>query len=131
MKRLLIRLLILVFAIALFSVGSTSACGPPEVCADISTSLAGTLDLDSITLEWSTDDETSSIIEYRLHRYNCALPSTCSTLVVTIGRQGSCGTVEDYDYVDTPPSPASSWSYYVEVLKTGGQPQCQIHTDPE
>ena len=110
---------------------SVAACGGSAVCSDTSTSLAGQLGSESITISWSTDAEDSTVDYYVLRRYDCSTPSTCSDFVATIYTLGSCNTNEDYSYEDEPPTPLSSWTYTVEIWRTNGTRACTVDVVPE
>ena len=107
----------------------SSACGSSEVCTDVSTSLAGQLGGEAITLTWSTDSEDSSVTHYTIYRYDCGSRVTCTTYVTTVNVVGSCGE-EDYSYVDDPPGDLEDWEYSVSVYG-GVIPYCTYFVDPE
>ena len=121
---------VLVVLLLSFGAASVRACGPTLVCADVALSFIGILNSDNITLDWSTDDEPSSVGEYRLYRFNCGTPASCSTLVTTVQMAGSCGTDQAYEFVDSPPLPLGQWLYYLEVRKADQLIQCQVFVDP-
>lgn len=123
--------MVLVLLVAAGSWTATQACGPQQVCSDVSTSFVGTVDSENVRLDWSTDEEDGSVSHYVLSRYDCGTPSTCTTVVTTIGRSGSCSTTKSYSYTDTPPSPVGSWTYVLQVVKTDNSTACAIFTVPQ
>ena len=130
MKSYVFTAALALFLALAFSGLSWADCGSSSVCSDVENSLAGSIEIEDITISWSTDEENSSIDYYRLLRYDCAQPETCSTVVATVNAVGTCNTLEEYDYQDTPPSTASSWSYVVEVWVDGSR-VCSYDVTPE
>ena len=107
------------------------ACGQSDVCSDVSQSLVGQLDIDTVTVSWSTDDEDSTIGSYKVFRYDCETPNTCMVSVTTVTAVGSCGSTEDYSIEDDPPSPAGDWTYVVEVWTSASVRACAVDVVPE
>jgi hypothetical protein len=132
MKRSRSSVGLLATAALLLAPGSSwGACGAQAVCGDVSSSLAGVIVLDTVTLTWSTDDENTSVASYKILRYDCSNPNTCSVDVAAVPRSGTCGTLKVYTYDDQPPSPVGSWTYTVEVWKTDGSRACAVDIVPQ
>ena len=110
---------------------SAVACGASEVCSDVSSSLAGQITIDLVTLTWSTDSENSSVTSYVIRRYNCGDPATCSTYVGTVTASGTCNVTQPYTFNNTPPAPVSQWTYTVEVWKSDGSRACAGDVVPQ
>ena len=125
------KTLILLAATALLLPSLGWACGASSVCGDATSSFYGEVILEGVRLTWNTDAENSAITSYRLKRYNCSDPSTCSVTVATINHTGTCGVNESYDYTDHPPSPVSSWIYTLEVRRADGTRACAIDVTPQ
>ena len=93
--------------------------------------LAGQIGVGGITISWTSDSETTDVDYYKVLRYDCGTPGTCSVDVETIDAIGSCGTGEFYSIEDDPPAPYSSWTYSVEVWRTDETRACAIDVVPE
>ena len=127
MKRICVTLLVLAGLIVAEEAG---ACSASAVCSDVSSNFVGSIDADNIVVTWNTDAELSTAVrEYRLSRYNCGTPETCTTNITTIQRRGSCGTTENYQYTDTPPTPLTQWTYKLEVIRPNYTIACAIHVE--
>ena len=107
------------------------ACGSVDVCADVSSSFWGDLGSQLVRVGWDTDEENSEVTEYKLYRYDCGTPSTCLVWVATINPRGNCTQTEYYTYDDDPPNPDDSWTYRLQVIKTGAVQACEYDVDPE
>lgn len=103
------------------------ACGPTAVCVDTSSSVTGTVIIEGVRVSWSTDDE-SGVASYKVRRFTCNDPSTCSTLVTTVTPVASCGTNHDYEVIDTSPGDAIGWT--VEIWAGAFTRTCAIDVEP-
>ena len=110
-----VRAFLYVMCILSVAASVAAVCGTSAVVGDVANTLVGHIVQDGVKLDWETDDETSEVEEYKIYRYKCADPSTCSVYVTTITATGSCGTTEDYTHTDDPPDPDSDWTYTVEI----------------
>ena len=111
--------------------GAAGACGVAAVCADAEASFTGTIVLEGIRLEWETDAEDSTIEKYKLSRYNCGTPASCSVYVGELAARGECNQLEDYIGYDAQHSDGP-WTYRLSVWTTGGQsPACEVDAVPE
>lgn len=119
-----------IFALVLGGI-AWATCGIIPVCGDMNTSFHGVVTGDSITVSWSTSNEDSALLEYRLYRYNCTSPG-CWHLVATITPTGSCGTNEPYSVQENPPTPVSQWTYSLEAWRVSGPSRaCAVDTVPQ
>ena len=126
------------FALALLAPSAADACGPRDVCADVINSLIGIVQsegfaptIDRVRLEWSSDSEKSAGLVYRISRYNCADPATCSTWVAFVNAVGTCGQEQFYQFTDTPPAPVEQWTYRLVVMRGNNAQFCSVDTVPE
>ncbi|MFC2173147.1 hypothetical protein ACFLU6_11015 [Acidobacteriota bacterium] len=109
---------------------SWSDCDTPHVCSDVSTSLKGSIVGSNVVIEWDTDSEGTDLGHYEIYRFDCANPQ-CLVYVDSVSPTGTCNQNEPYLVEDTPPSPVSSWTYQVRVIKKTGSTQCSINVEPE
>ena len=132
MRRSPIRSAFALLAVVLAASPSAWAtCGPTQVCADASTSFNGQIVTEGVTVTWSTSHENSSVAYYKIKRYNCSTPNSCSVDVTTVMASGSCDQTQNYSYTDSPPSPVGSWTYTLEVWKSDGSRSCAIDVQPQ
>jgi len=115
--------------VVLGAVTTALACGPPDVCDDVSSSYAGNLETSGVVLTWSTDDENSSVAYYRLLRYDCGTPETCTEFLATVSAVGTCSELEEYDWTDDDGD--SSWTYSLEVWNSSNVRECTVDTTPQ
>lgn len=107
------------------------ACSAADVCTDVGNSLVGQINQQDIVITWSTSNEPGSGIAYRVKRYNCSDPPSCSSTVQNVPGAGTCGTLHGYQVTDTtPPTPLAQWRYSVEVI-SGGNRVCSYDVTPQ
>lgn len=105
-----------------------AACGVQDVCTDVLASFYGQVTV-GIVLTWDTDSEDSGVATYKLKRYDCTNPQTCTVDVTSIGAVGTCNDLEEYSYTDSPPS--GNWTYTLEVWTSGNTRACSVDVVPE
>lgn len=125
------RLIVGILLTVLVPVLVEATCGPTQVCIDVNSSFTGQVITDGIRLSWSSSHEDSNVAIYKLRRYNCSDPATCSVLVTTVGATGTCNTLQSYTYTDSPATPYSQWTYTLEVWKNDGSRACAVDTQPQ
>ena len=128
--KLTFRSVVVSLAVLAMAPTTRAACTPTDVCTDVGNTFVGQIEVDAVTVSWSTNSESSSVDYYRILRYDCSTPETCSTVVTTVDAVGTCNTNEEYEYEDTPPAPVGSWTYVVEVWKTDETRACAHDTEP-
>lgn len=106
-----------------------AACGAPEVCADAEASFLGTILLDGIRLDWSTDSENSTVAKYVVLRRDCGTPTQCTEKLAEIEPVGTCDVSEDYSYTDADGD--DTYVYILEVWNSLNLRECVHETVPE
>ena len=112
------------------------ACGPADVCADVINSLGGSVIVGTfapaparVELAWSTDQERpGTLTGYRISR--CGSPTDCTPLAFVMP-SGSCGSLQQYGYIDQPPGPVDVWFYRVELMTRSNAVTCPVDVVPE
>ena len=115
----------------LSSAAALADCDAKAVCEDVTDSLSGQINVEAITISWSSDAEGSDIDYYRVVRYDCNEPNLCTDEVEIVAAVGVCSQSMPYVVIDTPPAPVSSWTYSVEVWNTSSQRVCAIDVSPQ
>jgi len=131
MRSIRIAFLMVLISVLAAPDSSWASCGPAAVCGDTPVSFHGIIIFEGITATWSTDSEDSTVAYYKLKRYACANPATCSVDVATINAAGTCEQTQDYSYTDYPPAPVSSWTYTLEVWRSNDTRACGCDTIPQ
>ena len=130
-----IRILLAVIAV-MVATAPVLACGPADVCGDVTASLTGSVIIGSfapglarVELGWWTDQERpGSLSAYRVSR--CAAPTDCTPLALVLP-SGSCGSLQQYGFVDQPPAPVDAWFYRVELMTHRNGITCPVDVTPE